>query len=156
MTEKKQCNDERYIKKLEEHISYTQKAVDYSLERFDILIISLSTSGLILSIGFVKDIIKDFENINPILLKISWLLFALSLIVNLLSQVTGYLANKYEIKISKNLVRIERNKVVYDNVSKLECYKRIFDFKTNFLNILSLLSLITAIILIIIFISNNT
>lgn len=155
MTEKKESKNERYIKKLEEHISYTQKAVDYSLERFDILIISLSTSGLILSVGFVKDIIKDFENINPILLKISWLLFALSLIVNLLSQVTGYLANKYEITISKNLIRKERNNKINVNVAKLEFYKRLFDFKTNFLNILSLLSLITAIILLIVFISNN-
>ena len=140
-------NNERYIQKLENHIDSTKDAVKYSLERFDILIISLSTSGLILSIGFVKNIINDFDKVNLTLLKISWLLFALALISNLFSQVTGYFANKKEIRISINLIRKKRGKSIKGNQDKMEKSKKIFDSFTNWLNGVCLACLILAIVI---------
>ena len=145
--------DEKYIEQLQTYVETTQKAVDYSVERFDILIISLSTSGLILSIGFVKDIIKDFSKVDPILLKITWLLFASSLIMNLLSQVTGYYANKMDLKVTKDLIRTEKGEESKINVNRTECFHKIFNSFTIVLNAGSLIGLITGIITLIIFIS---
>lgn len=145
--------DEKYIEQLQNYVEKTQKAVDYSIEKFDILIISLSTSGLVLSIGFVKDIINDFSKVNPILLKLTWLLFACSLIMNLLSQVTGYFANKLDVKITKDIIRTEKGKESKINVERKECRKKIINTCTSFLNWGSLLCLITGIITLIIFIS---
>lgn len=149
---KKEINT-RYIDNLEKHIDTTKEAVKYSLERFDILIISLSSGGLVLSIGFVKDVIKDFKCVDPVFLKISWGLFALSLITNLLSQVTGYYANKFEIKISKNILRKQREKDEKGNQNRFLKLKGSYDFLTNFFNGLCLLSLIGAIVFLIIFIN---
>ena len=49
----------------------------------------MSTTALVLSIGFVKDLIPNFKEIDTSYLKFSWLLLSLSLILNLISQVTG-------------------------------------------------------------------
>lgn len=151
MTKKK--IDEKYIEQLQDYVETTQKAIDYSIERFDILIISLSTSGLILSIGFVKDIILDFSKVNPILLKITWLLFAAALIMNLVSQVTGYYANKFDLKVTKDLIRTEKGKESKINVTQAECFHKVLNSSTMLLNAGSLIGLITGIITLIIFIS---
>jgi hypothetical protein len=145
--------DEKYINQLQDYVKTTEKAMDYSIERFDILIISLSTSGLILSIGFVKDIIKDFSKVNPILLKTTWLLFACSLIMNLVSQVTGYYAHKFDLKVTKDILRTEKGKESIINIKRNECYHKILNFSTITLNGGSLACLIAGIITMIIFIS---
>jgi hypothetical protein len=149
---KKKINT-KYIEQLEAYVISIQKAIDYSVERFDILIISLSTSGLILSIGFVKDIIKDFEKVDPCLLKTTWLLFALALIMNLLSQVTGYYANQYDLKVTKDIIRTKKKKKSKINVKRNELIHKIFNSGTLALNGGSLASLISGIITLIIFIS---
>ncbi|NQU32407.1 MAG: hypothetical protein HQ521_04165, partial [Bacteroidetes bacterium] len=131
---KKKIIDKKYIKRLQTYVETTQKAVDYSIERFDILIISLSTGGLVLSIGFVKDIIGDYSKVNTILLKITWLLFACSLIMNLLSQATGYFANRLDLKITRDIIRTEEGKESKINIKGKECSKRIFNASTSFLN----------------------
>jgi len=145
--------DEKYVEQLQNYVETIQKSIDYSVERFDILIISLSTSGLILSIGFVKNIIRDFSDVNPILLKITWLLFACSLIMNLISQVTGYYANKYDLKVTRDIIRTEKGKKSKINLKKTECYHKVLNFGTMFLNGGSMTCLIAGIITLIIFIS---
>ena len=151
MTKKK--IDEKYIGQLQNYVDSIQKAMDYSIERFDILIISLSTSGLILSIGFVKDIIKDFTKVNPILLKVTWLLFASSLVMNLISQVTGYYANKFDLKVTRDLIRTEKGKKSKINVRRTDFFHKTLNSGTMLLNGCSLVSLISGIIVLIIFIS---
>lgn len=145
----------RYIDKLEAHIESTSKIVKYSLERFDILIISLSGGGLVLSISLVKDVIKNFEKVDHTLLKITWVFFGISLVLNLFSQITSYYANKEEIKISKNLIRQKREKPLTHKLEKLECVKVILNFFTVSLNALCVLSFVVAILLLIIFMNNN-
>ncbi|MDD3356735.1 MAG: hypothetical protein PHP72_07470 [Dysgonamonadaceae bacterium] len=146
-------NNLEYIEQLQNYIETTQKAVHYSIERFDILIISLSTSGLIISIGFFKDIIKDYSKLNPLFLKITWWLFAFALIMNLVSQVTGYFANTYDLKVTKDLIRTEKGKKSFINVNRTECLHKTFNLFTILLNVGSLIGLITGIITLIIFIS---
>ena len=89
--------NEAYIKKLEKHIDSTRENKKYSIDRFDILIISLSSGALGLSISYLKDILKDLHCVNLTSLKMSWILFALAIICNLLSQRTAFVANEKEI-----------------------------------------------------------
>lgn len=152
---RKKILNEKYINKLENYSEKIQKSIDYSVERFDILIISLSTSGLIVSIGFVKDIFKDFESIDTQLLKASWLLFTLALIMNLISQITGYYAHKYDLDITNDIIRIKNGKKSKINKERSNCIMLVLNNSTQILNGLSLLSLISAIIILVIFISNN-
>ena len=144
--------DKAYIKRLEKYVESTQKAIDYSVERFDILIISLSTSGLILSIGFVKNVITDFSKIDSTLLKISWLLFAVALILNLLSQVTGYYANKFDLEVTKDVIRVEKGKASQISNKGYECWHVFFNNCTHILNGGSLIGLISGIIVLIVFV----
>lgn len=149
----KNKTDKDYIERLKNYAETTKKSIDYSLERFDILIITLSSSGLLLSIGFVKDIIKDFSKVNPILLKTTWLLFALALITNLVSQVTGYYANKIDLKITEDIICTEKGKDSKIKMKQMELMQSIFDSCTMILNGGSLISLISGIVTLILFIS---
>jgi len=145
----------RFIRNLEKHIENTNLNLKYSLDRFDILIISLSSGGLIFSIGFVKDILSPEDNINYVLLKISWIFFGSSIISNLLSQVTAYFANKWEIKISKNLIRKEKGKSLIGNQFRFEENHKLYNSLTKILNGASLILLIGAVVLLIVFVSIN-
>ncbi|WP_163378445.1 hypothetical protein [Cyclobacterium sp. SYSU L10401] len=145
----------RYLYKLEKHISLAKESSKYSSDRFDILLISLSTSALVLSIGFVEKVIPTLYSVNTTLLKISWLLFVVSLISNLKSQVTGYYSNEFEIKVTKNLIREERGKQLRGNQKKMETYCRNLNKLTLILNGISLCSLLIGIIILVLFFSNN-
>jgi len=149
--ESSQLSSNRYVEKLESHIKASKEIAKYSLERFDILIISLSGGGLVLSISLVKDVIKNFEKVDHTLLKLTWIAFGSSLVLNLFSQITAYYANNKEIKISKNLIRKERGKELKGNQENLECHKSILNCSTVTLNAFSVLAFVTAIILLIIF-----
>lgn len=145
--------DKDYINSLQKHADSTQIKMKYALERFDILIISLSSSGMVLSIGFVKDIISDFSKVNPILLKMTWLLFALSLIMNLFSQVTGYYANRLDLRVTNNIIRTEQGKDSRLDTQQLDKRKKQINLVTFSLNAGSLFCLITGIVTLIVFIS---
>jgi len=145
----------RYIEKLEKYIESCEEAATYSIQRFDILIISLASGGLVLSIGFVKDVIQNFHKTDTSTLKVSWFLFGITLIVNLLSQVTGYLANNLDIRTSRNLIRIERGKDPKGNQDRLLKIVTFYNVGTNILNLTSIATLIGAIIFMITFIYKN-
>ena len=145
----------RYIENLEAHIKSCKESANYSISRFDVLIISLSTGALGFSISFIKDVSPKTVYNNLYLLKISWVLFSASLILNLLSQVTSYYANKYEIKISKSIIREEKGNNNLLNREKVEKWKCILDTWTMYLNGVSLLGFILGIIFLIIFTCNN-
>lgn len=77
-------------------IDLLKKDEDYAVEKFDTLVVSLSSGGLVFSIGFVKDVIKDFHRVDLFWLKICWMCFAVALIGSLVSQVTSYHSIRYE------------------------------------------------------------
>ena len=142
---------EKIIQKLEEHLVITNDNVTYALNRFDILIISLSSGGLALSIGLVKNLIPNLNEVDTSCLKYSWALFGASIILNLLSQVTSYFANFYELKVVTNLIRIKKGKSVKGNQNCFECVKKVSNFLTNCFNLLSLITFITAVFFLIFF-----
>jgi len=151
----KQEKTEKHIEKLEKYADSTQKAIEYSIERFDILIISLSSSSLVVSIGFVKNLFTDFKSIDTSLLKFSWLLFALALIMNLLSQVTGYFANRIDLDITNDIIRTKQGKDSKMNQICEQCIMSVLNTTTQALNLFSLFAFISGISVLIYFISNN-
>lgn len=143
--------DKEHISDLKEYLTKAEERVKYSLERFDILVISLSSGGLVLALN----LFKNFQDslINKSFIKFSWLFFSLALIINLSSQVTGYLANKYDIKGTKNdIYEIEGKKTV-GNQKWIDRYQNISDFLTKWFNILSFVSLTIGITLLTLFIN---
>ena len=153
--ESRKYKHDRYLKKLEKHKEDSLSAVKYSSDRFDILIISISTTSLILSVTFIRELSINTNQINLNLIKLACLTFGISIISNLLSQVSGYITNLYEIKICTNLIREERGKKSKGNQKLNNKVSDIFDTTTIIFNIVSLISLILGIIFIIIFLFNN-
>jgi len=152
--ESRKYKHNRYLEKLEKHKDDVSSAAKYSSDRFDILIISLSSTSLILSVGFVETLIGSTSG-NILFLKLAWIAFSFSIISNLISQVTGYLTNIYEIKISTNLIRKERDIEMKGKQTRLYSISSILNDTTISLNILSLGTLILGIILITKFLINN-
>ena len=153
--ESRQQSHDRYIGKLEKHLDSTKENTRYSSDRFDILIISLSTSALVFSIGFIKDIVTDFSSLDTSCLKTSWLLFVTALISNLISQVSGYFSNFYDIKVTTNMIREERGNPRDEDNDRNERWCTNFNHITHLLNLTSLISFIIGVIILITFISNN-
>lgn len=141
----------RYIKNLDGHKEKTMANMKYSLDRFDVLIISISSGGLVFSMGYVKDIIAKTISPNYLLLKISWILFGVAIVLNLLSQVTGYYANNFELKITKNIIKQQREKDMIGDQNGFEHKKKIMNFLTRLFNGLSMVILVGGIILLVIF-----
>jgi ATP/ADP translocase len=147
--------DTDYIERLEKHIENAQSSTKYSSDRFDILIVTISTTALIVTIGSVKNFIGEDETINLGLLKASWLLFVITIIANLLSQLTSYYAHKYDIKVTRNIIRKEKGKPLKGNQNwnfKICAY---LSNSTQILNLISIATLIAAIITIVKFYSKN-
>ena len=119
-----------------EWIKTIRSSRDYAAEQFDKLIVYISSGGLVLTIGFVKDIVKITDDTNTGLLKSCWIAFTLALMLNLISQWTSVKT------MDKQLDEEEKSANTWNTV-------------TDRLNILSALVLIAAILLFIIFVWKN-
>lgn len=75
-----------------------RKIRDYAEEQFDKLIVYLNSGALVLTVGFVKDIVKITDETDTSLLKSSWILFTASLLIILVSHKTAIIAMNYELK----------------------------------------------------------
>ena len=107
-----------------------------ALEQFDKQLIFLSSGALVLSMGFVKDIVKITPTTDTSHLVCAWILFACSLVCNLLSYRSSFYAMHFELKN-------------YHKTSD------VFDYFTEGLNWLSFLTLIVGIVKFILFINQN-
>ena len=145
----------KQIERLEKHAENTAQSIKYSVERFDILIISLSSAGIALCASFAKDTLEICPCINTMLLKISSALFGIAIILNLFSQVTSYVACKNEIQAVKNIIREKKNKPMIGNQDAFEKNKGSFNTSTLILNFACLISLICAMIFISVFMFNK-
>ena len=143
-------DDKELLSDLKGYLLKAEERVKYSLERLDILIISLSSGGLVLALNLYKNF-QGNRFIEKEYLSLSWLFFSLALIINLLSQVTGYLANKYDIKGTKNDIRKIEKKDIIGKEKIITRYQNVSDFFTKWFNIISFVSLSIGIILLILF-----
>lgn len=70
----------------EKTINLLHKIRIYSEESFDKQIVYLAGGGLVLTVGFVKEVVSDLTNSSLLwMLYSSWVLFAMTLVINLVS-----------------------------------------------------------------------
>ncbi len=146
-----QKEDKKYLKELKAYTIKAETREKYSIERFDILIISLSSGGIALCMSFFE----NFKEIDKLQVYNACIYFAVALVINLISQLTGYYANKYDIKYIKEEIRELEKKDFKSNYKIYDCYQNIFDKLTKLFNMISLLCFIIGIIFLIIFINQK-
>ncbi|MBN2520513.1 MAG: hypothetical protein JXB17_08415 [Bacteroidales bacterium] len=149
----------KYIEDLKKWLEERKRDQHYSLEQFDKLIIYISSGALIVTIGFVRDIVRITENTDTFLLKTCWYLLTLALIINLLSQISCYFSNKFEIYYTNKEINDLEDQGSFDKkkpeVRKIKFFMRFFNVGTIILNVVSFISMITGIILFVVFINQN-
>lgn len=149
------------IEAKKEKIASLKKDEDYAVEKFDTLIVSLSSGGLVFSVGFIKDVIKDFHKTDLLWLKFCWMCFAVALIGSLTSQVTGYYSNRYERRAERCKIRKLKGETEIDStdivtvICKLEKMSDRFNRCTLWLNGICLLGFSIAVGSLIFFIYSN-
>jgi hypothetical protein len=152
-------DQEKYVSQLKEWLSERKKDLNYSLEQFDKLIIVLSSGGLVLTIGFVKDIVKITEETDTFLLKFCWFSLTAALVFILMSQISCFWANNIEISITNQEIReIEEVGEFNDKTNRIKIKRFFFKISNaliSVLNVLSFLVLILGIILFIFFVNQN-
>jgi len=148
-----------YIYELSDWINDRKKDLNYSLEQFDKLIVTLASGGLIFTTGFVKDIVTITNKTDTFLLKLTWYCLAFSLVLILFGQIISYMANKKAIKITQDeLTQLKQNGKYDDQNETVKNANFIFNClnkSVNIFNITSLSALLIGIILFIIFINAN-
>lgn len=142
--------NKEHIANLNDYLKTAETRANYSIERYDILIISLSSGGIALVAGFFD----KFKDIDKSDVYYGSLFFSIAIIINLLSQVTGYFANSNDIKYCNEEIKELEGKNYYLNYQKYDCFKKIFNFLTTLFNGISLLSFIAGAIFLLIFIKN--
>ena len=148
-----QKRTDRAINNLEKHAEKAEKAAEYSIVRFDLLVISLSTGALLLSINYSRGLA---DHIHIGYLKFSWLAFVVCIISNLLSQVTGYFGNIKDVSATKNIIRGKREKPYKGNQESLEAWCTRFKNATLWLNLASLITFMVGVTSLIVYFSSNT
>lgn len=153
--ENKEIQNNNRVEELKKHSEDIKSNIKYSIDRFDILIITISSGGLVLSMNYLNGISDNKVISYECLMILTWISFGSAIIINLFSQVTSYFGNRMELKITRNLIREKNNKSIIGVQSSYECKKRIYDQTTQIFNGLSLFLLVIGVVLLLIFISNN-
>ena len=141
----------QYINNLEQHILNSKDNSKYSMSRFDILVISLSSVG----IGLIINMLRSQDEIDHVLfyLKLSGSLFILGMISNFISQATSYFANEAEQVATKFLIQnLKKNTENPIEQKKLDSKANRLSTCTKWLNALSFFSVIFAIVCLLFFI----
>ena len=149
MNEELSNDVEKFIEKLEGHIKSAEEKKKYSLERFDVLIISLSSGGLAMTLS----IFNEYKDLPIYSIKTSWIFFSLGLIINLTSQGTGFFANKFDIDCTRKIIEEEKGNIGEGTHKKLDIKSKSCTKWTGILNVASFISLILAILSVVIFIT---
>jgi len=90
MTE--ESNTDRRIKRFEKYQENANSQRYYAVQRFDLLVIAVATSGIILSLNIIKVYLENpdiYSLVGHVLLKIAAGLFTVCIISNLLSQISA-------------------------------------------------------------------
>lgn len=144
MSKKKEKGADYQIQDIAEYLQQLHKGRYYSIQRFDILIVLLATSG----IYFIATSSGLESQRGSCSFSFAIVLFVISIVVNLISQWLGYLANNACIKLyQKQYVEIRSTGKIDRDKYKPELQSDKQRTKTvHFLNALSLFSLLLAIV----------
>lgn len=111
--------DKKHLLELKEYLTSALARAKYSIERFDILIITLSSGGIALSMSFFE----NYKSTDKTMVYNGCVFFSFALIINLVSQGTGYFANKYDIKYVRQEIREIEKKVYVEDYEKYDWSK---------------------------------
>jgi hypothetical protein len=149
----------KYIKKLKSWNKDREKDQLYAIEKYDTLIVTLSSGALVLTVGFVHDIVTITPCTDTTFLKLSWYSLITALIMSLLSHIASYRANKSVIKLTKLEVEsLEETGVFEIKGFKTKCVdlaSKFYSISIGILNVGSFLVLILGIWLFIHFLNQN-
>ena len=98
---------------------------------------------------------SNFKSVEKELINYAWICFSIALILNLISQISGYFANKFDIMCTNNLIDETERDEKNINVEINDTIKKILNYVTYTLNIGSLICLITGIIQLTMFVNNK-
>lgn len=123
------------IEAWQKHRSEAKERRFYSIQRIDLLIITISSATIYIVLQVLQFLLKP-ENCGfaqtTTLLKLSACLSVLAIIVNFLSQITGYQANKNEELYAKNIITHIEDDITDD--SNIEHYKTSSDCYSKYTN----------------------
>lgn len=98
----------------------------YSIQRIDLLIISICGGGIYVSLETLKYLTENNMNINC-LIRIAGAFFLFGIIVNFLSQLFGYKANEQDFLMCEKQIQCENNPTLDE-----EDYIKKYDLKATF------------------------
>lgn len=147
--------DPKKIERWEKHQTGALERKFYSIQRIDLLIITISGACIYIVFQILQFLqSSDAHCINPstILLKVSAIFSVLAIVVNFLSQISGYHANKNEAHYAngfiKQLIADKMHKSALEKFDKKsKCYSKL----TNMANIVSAIFMAIGILILVIY-----
>jgi hypothetical protein len=134
--------EEKYIQKLEKHADGLRANKFYSMQRIDLLIISVSGAGIYVSLEIMKYIaaskiltLHQVSHLNNYF-KMTGLLFTLSIIINFISQWSAYYESAHALKSTTDDIyarehQVDMQKEIDKSDHQLSLYKRLTKFTNN-------------------------
>ncbi len=144
--------DKKYISRLEVWKEEIKKDRSYAIRQYDKLIVYLSGGGLAITTGITANLINLEKVSTNSVMVLSWILFTVALISNLVSQLTSLKALDLEISRTSKEIRNLRKKNEIESLDRLIRKMTAFNFLTKLFHYLSLISLLAALVLYTIFI----
>lgn len=124
----------------------------YAIGRMDLLIISISGGGLYIVFEILKFLKTSNLTVDTELLKISGIAFTTAIVINFLSQLSGYYANKYEARWARMKISETRNQPFDKNeMLKVDLVVDFFNKVVSIANGISILALVAGVIILTIF-----
>lgn len=138
---KKKREKKRYLRSLNDQIEKTQEREFYSIKRIDLLIISISSFGILLITQLDSEKGLTIQNLSAVS-------FACAVIINFLSQWFGYYANRNETKWAQEEIKVfESGDTATDDLKKFDSKSKKYNRNTNRANIISTIALFLGIAL---------
>lgn len=133
---------ENNIRRLEKHQEGQITNKRYAIQRIDLLTIAISGGGLYYAI----------DQLGTLLIHASIILLMLAIISNFISQWTAYLANKNEERWTIQEIRRLEERPNYDKKKHgdADCWVRVWNKTTSWLNVVSTLLMFSGLICIVI------
>ena len=149
--------EEDYIAKLEKHADNLRSANFYSIQRIDLLIISICSAGIYASLEIMKYIMSSkflksaqITEFN-LYFKITSLLFILSIITNFISPWTAHKGTFYSIESTKKEIYSTEHKTdLSSEIAYFDTYALKYNNVTMYTNFCSTLSMLIGLITLII------
>ena len=127
------------MSKSKERQKLSWEGMFYSIQRIDLLIVSISGAGIYVGLETIKYLSENKLD-TSLLVKISSALFLFGIIINFLSQIFGYKANEQDFLMCDAKIKCDDNpnESEKEEINKLDESSEWFSRRTNFLNYISM------------------